>query len=126
MKNKQRLSDDRSIKYRRYLWTSAELSSRDRKELKIWRRNSLVVLLAMGFLFIYIVFDIDDPIEIFDYLVGSIKLYSKSVVWVKDFWEVFCTDLGIFGWLIEKIFKVEVNFGIADVFDFFFGWIKKI
>jgi len=94
-----------------------------RREARVFKHDfSFLTMCALCFMFIFIVWGIDDPIEIFDRFVDIVMGYSKAVVWVKEFWDVFCGDnFGLIGWLIEKIFKVEVTFGWSDVFSYIFS-----
>ena len=113
----------RSVSVRQRIARKDASLRNDRRETYVWRRGGFLVTLAIGFLIFYIVFDMDDPIEIFDHCVGIIKLYSGSVAWVKGWFEAFYGDLGILGWLIEKIFSVDVDFDLLDFFRF--GKVSK-
>ena len=109
--------DTRTIQYRRKKSTRSESMRRDRQDNRVFRQNSMLVLLVLAFLFIFIVFGVDDPIDIYDHFLNIIFLYSHAVSWVKESWNIFHNGgSGFIGWLIEKIFNVEITFGISDVF----------
>ena len=53
---------------------------------------SLVSIVAVGFLVFYIVFGIDDPIEIYDALVDKVVKFAKLTSLTADVWEKFTSS----------------------------------
>lgn len=91
--------------------------------------ESLLSMLVLGFLFFYIVFGIEDPIEIYDKIVWLIQKYSKLCHWVTEIWDklgdsstsMFDSN-GILMWIISKLLGKEITF--SDVINGVLDWFK--
>ena len=79
--------------------------------------ESWLTTIVLGFLAIYILFGVDDPIEVYDKLVWLIQRYSQLCHWVTEIWDKLTSvdasafdSNGILMWIISKITGKEITF----------------
>ena len=89
--------------------------------------ESWLTTIVLGFLAIYILFGVDDPIEVYDKLVWLIQRYSQLCHWVTEIWDKLTSadasafdSNGILMWIISKITGKEITFVelIKGIFGF--------
>ena len=90
---------------------------------------SSLAAIAFVILVFYILFEVDDPIEIFDGGVQIIQRYSQVCGWVTALWDVLTVkfdNVGIIPWIISELTGkdfhfVDLEYIIDKIFSGFMG-----
>lgn len=90
----------------------------------------LIAVLVLCFLLFYILFGINDPIEIYDVLVDKVTEYAKMTSLLSDIWKGFTTtrsdtlEFNGVSYEIRKDWGKYFSNNRAAIREFLFGWLS--